>query len=176
MKDWLIATLLAAIVALKFVDVVADMGLQLPPAHLIQEWTLLTLSFAGCVYLIIDIRRRTLAMQQLRNNLDISDQQLNSLSSQLRDARRSFAQTIRQQFEAWKLTDSEQQVAMLLLKGLSLQEIAAVRDTREKTVRQHASNIYAKAGLEGRHALAAWFLEDLIGVREEQDSLNGQAA
>jgi DNA-binding CsgD family transcriptional regulator len=51
---------------------------------------------------------------------------------------------------------------MLMLKGLSLQEIAALRSTREKTVRQHASNVYHKAGIEGRHALAAWFLEDLI--------------
>jgi DNA-binding CsgD family transcriptional regulator len=176
MKDSLIATLLAAIVALKLVDVIADMGLQLPPSHLIQEWILLSLSAFGCVYLIIDIRRRTRAMQTLRANLNMSDQQLGSLSAQLRDARRSFAQTIRQQFEAWHLTNSEQQVAMLLLKGLSLQEIAAVRDTREKTVRQHASNVYAKAGLEGRHALAAWFLEDLIGVRDEQERLERHIA
>ncbi len=46
--------------------------------------------------------------------------------------------------------------------GVMLKEIAAVRDTREKTVRQQASAIYDKSGLEGRHALAAWFLEDFI--------------
>lgn len=170
MKDALIALLLGAIVVLKLVDVIADMGLRLPPSHLIQEWILLLLSAGGCVYLIVDIRRRSLAMQQLRESLSTSDRQLSALDQQQRDARRSFAQTIRQQFEAWKLTTSEQQVAMLLLKGLSLQEIAAVRDTREKTVRQHASNVYAKAGLEGRHALAAWFLEDLIGARGESSA------
>lgn len=49
MKDMLIALLLAAIVSLKLVDVIADMGLQLPPGHLIQEWLLLCLSAAGCV-------------------------------------------------------------------------------------------------------------------------------
>ena len=162
MKDLLIAILLAAIVALKLVDVIADMGLQLPTEHLIQEWLLLTLSAIGCVYLIFDIRRRTVAMQKLRSTLHVSDAELSKLGTQLRDARRNFAQTIRQQFIDWQLTSSEQQVAMLLLKGLSLQEIAMVRDTREKTVRQHASNVYAKAGITGRHALAAWFLEDLI--------------
>lgn len=101
-------------------------------------------------------------MQQLRDSLARHDARVAELDTQLRDARRAYANTILQQFHAWKLTASEQQVAMLLLKGLSLQEIAAVRDTREKTARQHASNIYAKAGLDGRHALAAWFLEDLI--------------
>lgn len=162
MKDLLIALLLAAIVALKLVDVIADMGLDLPPMHLAQEWVLLLLSASGCVYLIADIRRRTRSMQTLSDNLSLSDAKLANLSTQLREARHAYANTIRAQFEAWGLTRSEQEIALLLLKGLSLQEIAAVRDTREKTVRQHASNIYGKAGLEGRHALSAWFLEDFI--------------
>ena len=51
----------------------------------------------------------------------------------------------------------------LLLKGLSIKEIASLRETHEKTVRQHASAIYRKAELPGRHAFAAWFLEDLLG-------------
>lgn len=162
MKDLLIAALLALIVVLKLIDVIADMGLQLPPDHLIQEWLLLMLSAGGCVYLIGDIRRRSRALRDVREHLTTRDADLARLSAQLRNARRAYAETIREQFVAWGLTRSEQQVAMLLLKGLSLQEIASVRDTREKTVRQHASNIYNKAGLDGRHALSAWFLEDLM--------------
>jgi DNA-binding NarL/FixJ family response regulator len=169
MKDLLIAILLAVIVALKLVDVLADMSLDLPLEHLLQEWLLLTLSAAGCVYLIRDIRRRTRDAQQLRSTLNLSDARLQSLGEQLRQARRAFALTIRDQFEAWRLTQSEQEVAMLMLKGLSLQEIATLRQTREKTVRQHASNIYSKAGLEGRHALAAWFLEDLIALPPDHE-------
>ena len=48
------------------------------------------------------------------------------------------------------------------MKGLTFKENATVRETREKTVRQQASTIYAKSGLEGRHAFAAWFLEDFL--------------
>lgn len=51
---------------------------------------------------------------------------------------------------------------MLLLKGLSFKEIASVRDTMEKTVRQQASTIYRKANVSGRHAFSAWFIEDLL--------------
>jgi len=54
-------------------------------------------------------------------------------------------------------------VALLLLKGLSFEEIASVRDTKEKTVRQQASSIYRKSGLNGRHEFAAWFFEDFLG-------------
>ena len=61
---------------------------------------------------------------------------------------------------------------MLLLKGLSFREIAAVRQTREKTVRQQASAIYGKSGLEGRHEFAAWFLEDFL-VENAEASVPG---
>lgn len=56
----------------------------------------------------------------------------------------------------------------MLLKGLSFKEIAVVRDTVEKTVRQQASALYRKSGLSGRHELAAWFIEDFY---ESQDIL-----
>ena len=56
----------------------------------------------------------------------------------------------------------ELSVAMLLLKGLSFKEIASVRSTMEKTVRQQASAIYRKAKVNGRHAFSAWFIEDLL--------------
>jgi DNA-binding NarL/FixJ family response regulator len=42
------------------------------------------------------------------------------------------------------LTGSEIEVGWLLLKGLSLKEIAIVRSTQEKTVRQQASSIDSK--------------------------------
>jgi DNA-binding CsgD family transcriptional regulator len=162
MKDVWIALLLGAIVVLKLVDVIADTGLQLPLAHLAQEWALLILSAVGCVYLIIDMRRRSRELRHLAETVSLRDADLATLSSQQREARHAYGQLIRGQFEDWGLTQSEQQVAYLLLKGLSLREIAALRDTREKTVRQQASAIYGKAGIEGRHALAAWFLEDFV--------------
>lgn len=67
-----------------------------------------------------------------------------------------------QQFKRWQFTPSESEIALLLLKGLSFDEIATVRQTKQKTVRQQATSIYRKANVNGRHAFAAWFIEDLI--------------
>ena len=50
----------------------------------------------------------------------------------------------------------------LLLKGLSLREIAQLRDTSERTVREQARSVYRKAGINGRASLSAYFLEDLL--------------
>ena len=80
----------------------------------------------------------------------------------LANARHELALVLKEQFEAWKLTRTEREVAMLLLKGLSFKEIASVRNTLEKTVRQQASAIYKKADVNGRHAFSAWFIEDLL--------------
>ena len=72
-----------------------------------------------------------------------------------------LGQAIDAQFSHWGLTDAEREVALLLLKGLSLKEISTVRSTSERTVRTQARALYGKAGLEGRAALSAFFLEDL---------------
>ena len=60
------------------------------------------------------------------------------------------------------MTAAEQEIGLLMLKGLSHKEIATLRDTAEATVRQQAQSIYQKSGLPGKSAFAAYFLEDLF--------------
>jgi len=69
---------------------------------------------------------------------------------------------MKEQFCLWSLTPSESEVALLLIKGLSMKEIALARNVKEKTVRSQATNIYSKSGYAGRHELAAHFIEDLM--------------
>ena len=78
---------------------------------------------------------------------------------------RGLSDQIDRQFDRWDLTVAEHEVALLLLKGLRHKEIAAIRGTSERTVRQQAITIYKKAGIEGRTDLAAFFLEDLLAAR-----------
>ncbi|GAA5190669.1 helix-turn-helix transcriptional regulator [Ferrimonas gelatinilytica] len=69
---------------------------------------------------------------------------------------------IQQQFTRWHLSPSEAEIALLLIRGLSMKEIAAARQVKEKTVRLQASAVYAKSGCAGRHELSAYFIEDLM--------------
>jgi DNA-binding CsgD family transcriptional regulator len=66
------------------------------------------------------------------------------------------------QFQAWGMTAAEREVGLLILKGLSHKEIAALRATTDATVRQQAQSIYRKANLPGKTAFSAYFLEDLF--------------
>lgn len=69
---------------------------------------------------------------------------------------------MRKQFAQWRLSPSESEIALLLIKGLSMKEIAEARQVKEKTIRQQATSVYAKSGYAGRHELAAHFIEDLM--------------
>lgn len=69
---------------------------------------------------------------------------------------------INEQLEKWQLSQAEKEVALLILKGLSLKEIATLRSTSERTVRQQATQVYEKAGVNNRAELSAFFLEDLL--------------
>lgn len=165
MKDLVIAGILGVIMLLNMADVVTDISLGVPTWHIIEESLIVLAAGLTVAYLIVEMRSRTRQLEQLTQTLSMADQQIANITQEMRSARRQYSELIHQQFEAWQLTLSEQQVAMLLLKGLSFKEIAAVRDTREKTVRQQASTIYAKSGVEGRHAFAAWFLEDFLAAQ-----------
>lgn len=75
---------------------------------------------------------------------------------------KGLSESIDQQLQRWMLSDAEKQIALLLLKGFSLKDIAAARSVSERTVRQQATQIYKKASLSGRAELSAFFLEDLL--------------
>ena len=94
-------------------------------------------------------------------------------STLLHEALQGRMQHVQEDFEKWGLSPAEKEIALLLLKGLRLQEIANLRATSERTVRQQAQSIYRKAGLDSRADLAAYFIEDFInpiGEDGAQDS------
>ena len=65
------------------------------------------------------------------------------------------------QFDEWGLTPAEREVALQLLKGHSHKHAAVQSGRSERTVRQHATALYHKAGLSSRAELAAFFLDAL---------------
>lgn len=76
---------------------------------------------------------------------------------------------IEAQFDAWSMTPAERNIAFLVLKGFSHKEIAGLRATSERTIRQQAQSVYRKSGLAGKNGLSAYFLEDLLSPKSERD-------
>jgi len=164
MKDTIIVLILTLIMTLNTIDVFVDIELGVPIWHIIEEISIVIMSAFGAAYLIFHIRRRTAELHQLSELIQHKDVELENISAQTREARKQYSLAIHDQFISWGLTKSEREVALFILKGFTFKEIAIIRDTKEKTVRQQASSIYEKSGVEGRHAFAAWFMEDLLVV------------
>lgn len=73
-----------------------------------------------------------------------------------------FHDLLQDRFVEWALTPAERDVATFVLKGLSIPEIAAFRETSEGTVKAQTAAIYRKAGVSGRGQLVSLFIEDLM--------------
>jgi DNA-binding NarL/FixJ family response regulator len=144
-----VATALFAFVALAIgVDLVTDARSGVALSHTAAELLAAAASFAGSLWFSRKFLEERAVAAQWRAR---AEELLSGVGS-----------TVDRQLDAWSLTPAEQEVARLLLKGLSHKEIATVRDTSERTAREQASAVYKKAGVAGRAELSAWFLEDLM--------------
>ncbi len=161
-KESAFILLLSLIVATNLYDLLIDYSHNASAWHLLEESLVVLASTAAIVWLVVNLRRQQRELEDLKRELRAGADSAAKVAPAVLAARRRLSEVIQEQFSEWQLTTGEQEVALLLLKGLSFKEIAALRSTLEKTVRQQASGIYRKAGVSGRHAFAAWFIEDFL--------------
>jgi DNA-binding CsgD family transcriptional regulator len=166
-RAWAVAAVIAGIVLFLGIELFEEPGVT--PLDLLLELLKITpvviTSVGVAVLFRITWRQRDEHLQVIRD-LEIARLQGQRWRSESRVLLNGLGEAIDVQFTRWSLTDAEREVALLLLKGLSTKEIAAVRTGSERTVREHARSIYSKAGLTGRAALSAFFLEDLLAPIE----------
>lgn len=94
----------------------------------------------------------------------------------LRAASGAFMDLVNDHFENWGLTAAERDVALFALKGLSIAEIAELRQTSQGTVKAQSNAIYRKAGVSGRPQLLSLFVDELLDVPVKPASAPSQVA
>ena len=159
---WVGLAIFAAVAVGIAVDLFTDYASGTGVAHLAAEAAVLALSTLGVALLLFRLRALRRETRDLVRTLEVTRHDAERWRREAADLLRGLGAAIDQQFERWQLTPAEREVGLLLLKGLSHKEIAEVRSVSERTVRQQARSLYAKAGVSGRADLAAFFLEDLL--------------
>lgn len=165
-----IAAVLMVIAMMVGMDIITDSREGVATWHLLVEAGIGTIALLGVFYLLsesIQLKRRLKKEIQDFSNFKIEADAWRTESRKYVDG---LSKAIDLQLSKWQLTIAEKEVAFLLLKGLSLKEIAEVRNTVEKTARVQSTAIYTKAGLSGRSELSAFFLEDLLPPVEKSKS------
>lgn len=89
---------------------------------------------------------------------------LNRAEARLERASAAFVDLLNARFDQWGLTVAERDVALFAIKGLSVQEMARLRETSEGTIKAQTAAIYRKANVTGRPQLLSLFIEDLMGA------------
>jgi DNA-binding CsgD family transcriptional regulator len=167
---WAIAAVAAGVVLLLSRELIEEPDITL--THLLLELfdiVPIVLTSVGVVLLSLGVKRQREEHLQVIHDLELARVQGQRWRAESRALLNGLGEAIDVQFSRWNLTDAEREVALLLLKGLSTKEIAAVRASSERTVREQARSIYSKGGLTGRSALSAFFLEDLLAPIERPD-------
>lgn len=95
---------------------------------------------------------------QIRRMLGIQKR----MEDQLKAASGAFSELLESHFQSWSLTAAERDVALLSIKGLSIAEMARLRQTKEGTIKAQCNAVYRKAGVSGRPQLLSLFIEELM--------------
>lgn len=157
---------LTLVVIITAIDLFLDFATGVHLFHIVIESLVLVILGAISTAMWRKRGRRIEELDEEVRSLDNQVQELDAEVSRWRaeseELMRGLGAAIDEQFERWKLSGAEAEVALLLLKGLSLKEVAAVRSTSERTSRDQARAVYKKGDLGGRSELSAFFLEDLL--------------
>jgi DNA-binding CsgD family transcriptional regulator len=169
-----------AIALLAALDLASDLREGTTVGHVLAEGGVFVVGMVGAVFmarrLLGVVRSERVAREEalhLAERLNASEAEAARWRDEARDLLDGLGAALERQFERWALSPAEKEVALLLLKGLSHKEVAAVRSITEATARQQARAVYKKAGLSGRNDLAAFFLEDLMLPTETDESSRG---
>lgn len=161
-ERWVLLSVLGAVLMLVTTDIVGDSREGIDFWHLALEGSVGLISLLGIFYVLRDsfkIRKSLIETNQKFSAYRAESEKWRAESKKYLDG---LSSAIDEQLSKWGLTAAEKEVAFLLLKGLTLKDVANVRSTTEKTARVQSMAVYAKAGLSSRSELSAFFLEDLL--------------
>ena len=87
-----------------------------------------------------------------------------SAKTSLHALRHDFDDLLQKRFKQWAFSSAERDVALFMLRGLSILKIAELRETRPGTVKVQAHNIFKKSGVGSRAEFTSLFMEEFIDV------------
>jgi len=158
----ILAGAFALIAVLVAWDLISDSGSGVDALHLVIESMVLIIAAGSGLFLLLRDWQQRRRLRELASQIQRARSDSARWRSRYQETIQGLSKAIQKQFSEWQLSAAESEVALLVLKGLQLGEIAALRETSERTVRDQARAVYRKSGLANRASLSAYFLEDLL--------------
>jgi DNA-binding NarL/FixJ family response regulator len=165
--------LFVVIVFLLVWDIAEDLAAGTTIVHVLMESLMMLVAAFGALYFWNQYRVAKQAAKALKRDLKRARAEAAHWQEKEQDLLNRLREAVEQQFTQWDFSPSQKQIALYLLKGMSLKEIAQIKGSTFTSIRQQAHVLYHQAGLGGRAELSAFFLGGLLPP--EEDSSNTTA-
>ena len=87
--------------------------------------------------------------------------------------RGNFDEVLRDKFKEWSLTAAERDVTLLIIRGLSVADIAAARNTAQGTIKAQSTSIFRKIGVGSKTELMSVIIDEFLDT-SYHDGLSAQ--
>lgn len=138
-----------------FIDIFGDQAINHFIKHIVIEFLIVAIGILAVIYI-------NKFMKSIKANIKtkIKANKWEILSNQFMNKSKNY---ILKKFKEWNFSKSEQEIALLILKGKSSKEISEIRFTSDSTVRNQSSSIYIKSKLSGKNEFKGYFIKQFIG-------------
>ena len=102
-------------------------------------------------------------VEMLGNIRRLRDEKLRQ-TNQLKHLREDFDELVHEKFAAWNLTPAERDVALMMLRGLTVEQISDLRNVSKGTIKVQSHKIMQKADVASRVELMSIFLDEFMDV------------
>ena len=161
-KLWIPMSLFVLIAVLIVWDIGEDLAAGTTTFHVVVELLMMVASAVGALYFWSQLRVARQVERDLEQDLKKARSETTRWQKEEQHLLDNLRKAINRQFTQWNFSPTEKEIASHLLKGMSLKEIAELRDSTFNSIRQQAHVLYQKAGLGGRAELSAFFLGGLL--------------
>jgi DNA-binding CsgD family transcriptional regulator len=161
-RFWSLVFIFVLIAVLIIWDIAADLATGTTILHIVVEVLLFLVPVTGAFYFWHKFRVARQAKAELGQDLKKARQEASRWEEKEQRLLISLRKAIDDQFIQWGFSPTDKEIALHLLKGLSLKEIALLRGSSPNSIKQQSHVLYTKAGLKGRAGLSAFFLGNLL--------------
>lgn len=128
----------------------------------VYEVIVALMSITGIYLLLKELKKNQEEIDSAKNAIE----NLKSKNRVLNDFNSNYWESVKAQFKLWSFTDTEIQIAVFILRGLSNQQIAAIRNKSLKTIENQTFAIFHKSGMTGKLEFIAYFISPLLPEEE----------
>ena len=160
--------LLMAMIVFGILDLYDDSLHGLDLSHMLFESSFILVCLWAIVVLFRGVTRQKNQFEELVRSESGIRKAFEEWKTKTRSLRENLRKNFEQQFDEWNFSKAEREVAFLILRGYSFDQVSSLLSKSERTVRKQAGSLYEKSGFHNRAEFVGFFLESIFELEDEE--------